>query len=80
MAKNNTGYRTTKKALPEGATGQRLAVYDAIKAGATDAAAVREAVRRSAAFKGASAATLRQNAAWHVARLRRDGFLAKGGK
>jgi len=78
MAKT-TGYRTTKKALPEGTRGQRRAVYDAIKAGAADAAAVRDAVRRSAAFKGAGDTTLRQNAAWHVAQLRRDGFLTKGG-
>lgn len=79
MAKTN-GYRITKKAMPEEAGGQRRAVYDAIKAGARDAAAVRDAVRGSAAFKGASDTTVKQNAAWHVNRLRRDGFLAKEAK
>ena len=74
-----TTYRLTKKELPKETGGQRRAVYDAIKGGAADAAAVREAVRRSAAFKGASETTLKQNAAWHVAQLRRDGFLSKGG-
>jgi hypothetical protein len=79
-AKPSGAYRLTSKELPPETGGQRRAVHDAIKAGATDAAAVREAVRGTAAFKGASDTTLRNNVNWYLTRLRRDGFISKGGK
>ncbi|MND05442.1 hypothetical protein D3C83_262370 [compost metagenome] len=60
--------------------GQRLAVFEAIKNGAMTADDVREAVRTMAAFKGCSPTTVKNNAAWHVAQLRKHGFLAKGGR
>ena len=76
MAKTKSnGYAITRKALPEDVGGQKRAVYDAIAKGARDAAAVREAVRGSAAFKGAKDETVKNNVAWHIARLRRDGLL-----
>ena len=79
MAKKSARYRTSKRAFPEGVAGQRRAVYEAIKKGAGSAEEVREAVRSTAAFKGVSAETLKNNVSWYVARLRRDGFIAKGG-
>lgn len=70
-----TNYKTTRKALPPDTAGQRRAVYDAIKAGAATPADLRDKVKTTDAFKGAKDSTLRNNVAFHVSRLRKDGFV-----
>jgi hypothetical protein len=70
-----TPYAVTKKQLPEDIVGQKRAVYDAVRAGAISAIALRDAMSKHKTFDGASETTVKQNVAWYVARLRKDGFV-----
>lgn len=74
-ARQTVPYAVTKKQLPEDVVGQKRAVYDAVRAGATSAIDLRAAMSKHEAFNGASETTVKQNVAWYVARLRRDGFI-----